>query len=133
MTEKYDSEDEFDVLWNEEVVETNETTREDEDEFVKSILGQPYQATENHPTPTPTRESEDLPDSQRTLQQIHDKYNKPYSTAGGKQIRIVKDDWGTFWHVEFMSGGQLPEELSGKFTDEGEADLAIRTYLNKQV
>lgn len=133
MTEKYDLEDESDIVWNDEVVETNDATPEEQDEFVKSILGQPYKTTENHTTPTPTRDSEDLPDSQRTLQQIHDKYNKPYTTQGGKQIRIVKDDWGSFWHVEFMSGGQLPEELSGKFTSDDLADAAVQVYLNKQV
>jgi hypothetical protein len=130
--EKYDSADEFDIQWDESTVEYNETTPEEESDFVKSILGVPYEVPVDE-RPAPRREYEEFPDTQETLQQIHDKYHPPYETAGGKKIRIVKDAWGTFWHVEFTSGGQLPAELDMKFTNEQEADKAIQVYLAKQV
>lgn len=131
--EKYDSADEFDIVWNEDVVETNTTTADDDDEFVKSILGQPYEPVQKHSESTPPRrDSEEFPDSQATLQQIRDKYHAPYVTPGGKQIKVVKDDWGTFWHAKFVGGGELPAELSGAFTNEQEADNAIRIYLARK-
>ena len=131
MTEKLSLDEEFDdspIQWNDDVVETNVKDKEDEQEFVKSILGESYAPTESE-GPTPSRESEEFSDSQQTLQQIHDKYNQPRVTQGGKKIRIVKDEWGTFWHVEFMTGGQLPEELSGKFTTSDAADKAVQIYI----
>jgi hypothetical protein len=134
MTEKLDLDDEFDsslFTWNDDEVETNVSTAEDDGEFVRSITGQSYETTD-YQGPTPTRESDEKSDSQSTLQQIHDKYNQPRVTSGGKKIRVVKDEWGTFWHVEFMSGGQLPAELSGSFTTPEAADLAVTLYLARQ-
>jgi len=132
MTEKYDLDDESNIVWNDEIVETNVTDEEDEDQFVKSILGEAVTPHEEHSTPTPTRDSDEKPDNKITLQAIHDKRHSPYETPGGKRIRIVKDDWGSFWHVEFMSGGQLPEELSGKYTSDDLADAAVRLYLARK-
>jgi hypothetical protein len=135
MTEELNLDGEFDtpIQWNDDVVETNEVTPEDEDQFVKSIIGETNYPTARSEGPTPTRESDEVSDSQATLQQIHDKYNEPAVTKGGKKIRIVKDEWGTFWHVEFMSGGQLPLSLSGQFTSAESANAAVQVYVNSQV
>ncbi len=55
-----------------------------------------------------------------------------YETAGGKGIAIKHDDIGTFWRVEFTSGGQLPGELTGRYTNDSEAKFAVEQYLAKQ-
>jgi len=140
MTEKLDLgeelHDEFDdfptVQWRDDVVETNEVTAYEADEFVNSIIGV-GNAPVDTGTKTPTRESDEVSDSQLTLQQNYDKYHKSAVTKGGKTIRIVKDEWGTFWHVEFVPGGQLPLSLSGKYTTAEAAELDVQVYLNSQV
>lgn len=55
-----------------------------------------------------------------------------YVTKGGKGIAVKHDEIGTFWYVEFVSGGQLPGELSGRFTNDSEAKFAVEQYLAKQ-
>ena len=56
-----------------------------------------------------------------------------YDTKGGKGIAIKHDDLGTFWRIEFTSGGQLPKELSGRYTNDGEAKFAVEQYLARQL
>ena len=55
-----------------------------------------------------------------------------YETKGGKGIAVKHDAMGTLWHVEFVPGGQLPKELSGKFTSDNNAKHAVEQYLAKQ-
>lgn len=54
-----------------------------------------------------------------------------YETKGGKQVKVRHDEQGSFWHIEFVPGGQLPAELSGKYTTEHDAKLAVELYLIK--
>jgi hypothetical protein len=54
------------------------------------------------------------------------KYEFP---SGGKTLVIAHDQWGTLWSVHFKEGGELPESLKGKFTDEENARLAVQLYL----
>ncbi len=55
-----------------------------------------------------------------------------YETKGGKGIHVKHDKMGTFWHIEFVPGGQLPGELQGNFTNDSEASHAVEQYLAKQ-
>lgn len=55
-----------------------------------------------------------------------------YETKGGKKIAVKHDKWGSFWHVEFVPGGQLPNSLNGRFTTEQDARFATEQYLAKQ-
>jgi hypothetical protein len=126
MTEKLNLDDEFD-----EVVERNETTPEQDDAFVQSILGAAYE--ESVPEEwAPNHDLKQYPNKFKDIQETHDKQHKKYYTKGGKEVRMKKDEWGSFWRVEFVGGGQLPAELTGSYTDEKQADLAIQVYLAKQ-
>lgn len=52
-------------------------------------------------------------------------------TAGGKKIQIAKDMTHSGYVIEFATGGQLPPELSGRWTNFDKALDAIKVYLNK--
>lgn len=55
-----------------------------------------------------------------------------YETKGGKQINVKHDTMGSFWHVEFAPGGQVPASLAGKYTSSGLAQHDVEQYLAKQ-
>jgi hypothetical protein len=58
------------------------------------------------------------------------KYNTyTYKTAGGKTVEVYHEPMGTFWSIRFKEGGQLPQELAGKFTHENDARQAVEVYL----
>lgn len=50
-----------------------------------------------------------------------------YSTPKGKEIVSYYEDRNL--QLKFTSGGELPEVLSGSFTDERQARIAIEKYL----
>jgi hypothetical protein len=45
-----------------------------------------------------------------------------------KNVIIAKKDNGRFYHVYFETGGQLPQEFTGVFTNYVEAEKAVETY-----
>lgn len=51
-------------------------------------------------------------------------------TSGGKEIQAFRDSQAR-WKVQFTSGGQLPEELTGLYTSERNAVNAILQYIDK--
>lgn len=53
-------------------------------------------------------------------------------TPNGKEIEIKRDSRGLFV-IAFTSGGELPEELQGSFTDTAKANRAISVYLSKKI
>lgn len=55
---------------------------------------------------------------------------KTYETPAGKVIQMKIDQKTSHIRVEFATGGELPESLSGLFTTEREASLAIIRYLD---
>lgn len=55
---------------------------------------------------------------------------REYETKGGKKIVLVPE--GNAIRVMFSPGGELPEELTGKFTSEFFAERAILAYLANQ-
>ena len=57
---------------------------------------------------------------------------KTYTTQNGKEINIVRDQGSPHLKIQFASGGELPQELSGIFTSEPFAENAIKEYLGKQ-
>lgn len=54
------------------------------------------------------------------------KYEFPY---GNKTMRVQHDVMGTLWHVDFVEGGNVPQELSGKFTTDRDAIKAVEIYI----
>ena len=57
---------------------------------------------------------------------------KTYTTPNGKEIQIFRDKVSAQYKLQFSSGGELPEELTGIFTNELFAETAINKYLEKQ-
>ena len=57
---------------------------------------------------------------------------KTFTTPNGKEIQIQRDPRSAQYFIQFGSGGELPEELSGIFTNELFAQTAINKYLEKQ-
>lgn len=57
---------------------------------------------------------------------------KTYTTPNGKEIQIFRDSVSAQYKIQFGSGGELPEELTGIFTNELFAETAINKYLEKQ-
>ena len=57
---------------------------------------------------------------------------KTYTTPNGKEIQIFRDPVSAQYKIQFGSGGELPEELTGIFTNELFAETAINKYLEKQ-
>ena len=53
-----------------------------------------------------------------------------FETPNGKKIQTKKDQKTAQIRVEFASGGELPESLTGVFTTEREATFAILRYLS---
>ena len=56
---------------------------------------------------------------------------KTFETSGGKKIQMKIAPNTRHIKLEFSTGGELPEELSGYFTEEREAEIAITRYINK--
>lgn len=54
---------------------------------------------------------------------------KTYITPNGKEIQIVRDPKTAHIKIQFGSGGELPQELSGFYTSEAFASKAIVGYL----
>ena len=57
---------------------------------------------------------------------------KTFTTPNGKEIHIQRDPRSAQYFIQFGSGGELPEELTGIFTNELFAETAINKYLEKQ-
>ena len=57
---------------------------------------------------------------------------KTYTTPNGKEIQIFRDKQSAQYKIQFGSGGELPEELTGIFTNQLFAETAINKYLEKQ-
>lgn len=55
---------------------------------------------------------------------------KEFETKGGKKIVLVPE--GNAIRIMFSPGGELPEELTGKFTSEFFVERAILSYLAQQ-
>lgn len=56
-----------------------------------------------------------------------------FETPKGKEIQIVVVPKTSHLKIQFASGGELPEELTGLFTSPKQAEKVINTYLAKQI
>lgn len=56
---------------------------------------------------------------------------KEYKTPGGKTLAVYKCPIFSNMKVKLKEGGKVPVELSGTYTSEGFAEIAIVTYLAK--
>jgi len=54
---------------------------------------------------------------------------KTFQTKAGKEIQLKIAQGTTHIKIEFASGGELPKGLSGLFTTEREAEIAVIRYL----
>ncbi len=50
-------------------------------------------------------------------------------TANGKEIEIVPQEGSRHYKIQFKSGGQLPDSLSGLYTSHHMAKRDVNTYL----
>jgi hypothetical protein len=57
---------------------------------------------------------------------------KTFTTPNGKNIEIQRDKSTAQYKIQFTTGGELPLELSGIFTNETYAQTAVNQYLDKQ-
>jgi len=55
---------------------------------------------------------------------------KSFETHAGKEIQLVRCPKTAHIKIQFGSGGELPQDLSGLFTDERSAELAVNKYLD---
>lgn len=57
--------------------------------------------------------------------------NRKWTTPGGKDIELEYAKNTSLIKIRFVGGGELPEELSGLYTEESSAEKAIIAYLDK--
>jgi hypothetical protein len=117
----------------EEVHSRNEVTKDDEAAFLRDALGAEHAAEalgkkSEKADQKPITDWEDKPINPHN-KPMHPSVTEEFFTKGGKEVKAVHDKIGTFWHIEFVPGGQVPAELKGKFTDENSAKQAIKRYL----
>lgn len=55
---------------------------------------------------------------------------KVAQTPNGKEIHAVREARGT-WKLQFVPGGEIPEELAGSFMAERDFQHAVARYLDK--
>jgi hypothetical protein len=53
-------------------------------------------------------------------------------TPNGKEIAVVNQPGTGHYKIQFTSGGELPEELSGLYTTTNSANIAIVSYIERQ-
>lgn len=54
-----------------------------------------------------------------------------FETPNGKKIQLKRCPKSSQYKVEFATGGELPEELSGSFSTEALGNMAILMYLDR--
>lgn len=53
-----------------------------------------------------------------------------FVTPNGKEINIVRDPRNAMFKIQFASGGELPQVLSGIYTNERLAKIAVIDYID---
>ena len=53
-----------------------------------------------------------------------------FVTPNGKEVQVVRDPKTAMFKVQFATGGELPQALSGIFTTERFANVAVTDYIN---
>lgn len=53
------------------------------------------------------------------------------TTHGGKEVELRVDTRSSLYKFQFTSGGELPVELQGLFTEEKYAKQALTRYLDR--
>lgn len=56
---------------------------------------------------------------------------KSYETVSGKRIELYIEPKTSHIKLKFWQGGELPEELTGMYTSEKDAERDILIYLEK--
>lgn len=52
-----------------------------------------------------------------------------YTTPGGKKVELITDSKSALYRFQFNPGGELPQELTGLFTQERYAVAALNRYI----
>lgn len=117
---------------------TSSYTKEEEEAFLRSVIGDDATQEVMGQQPTLNRETELKVDWENKPVNPHNKPLHPsvteqYFTQGGKEVKPVHDEVGSLWHIEFSPGGELPSDLKGKYTSEPSAREGIVQYLAKRV
>ena len=113
MTEKLDMEDLFEVF--ESLPEMEDTVDLDQVAVPEDDFFEVVEEDVHYPTYGDTPEI---------------KYDThTFKTEGGKTVEVYHEQMGTLWAIRFKEGGQLPAELSGKFTSDADARTAVQLYL----
>ena len=55
-----------------------------------------------------------------------------FMTPGGGELEITFGKRYGLYEIYFRTGGPLPKELQGKFTEISRAEYAIESYLNRK-
>lgn len=79
-------------------------------------------------------------DKPRTVRRVRSKVQEDPNDAGtimattknGKDITVVYDKVLNMYKIQFTSGGQLPDFLTGMYTSESAATHDINVYLNSK-
>jgi len=106
-----------------DVVEVNETSKEEEDLFLSEVLGKYAQDAPRTEDEGSLRKFEYKP--------LHPSVTETYYT-GEREIKAEQDGSGALWHVKMVGGGMVPNDLQGSFTNEQEVRAAIRLYIAKK-
>ena len=53
-----------------------------------------------------------------------------FETPAGKEIQVIRNPQA-MWKIQFATGGELPEELTGIYTTDREAIKTVQVYLEK--
>lgn len=114
----------------------NTISTDEERAFLKDVLGVKGEQQAREQTGRLAHRAQDEVTNKRVEHSVnpqgkpmHPSVTEEYFTEGGKQVKAVHDEMGTMWHVEYSPGGQLPSELSGKYTSEDAARKDIKKYL----
>ena len=55
---------------------------------------------------------------------------KTFETPAGKEIQLIREQKTHHIKIQFGSGGEIPEELSGVFNSQIAAEKAVNIYLS---
>jgi len=53
-----------------------------------------------------------------------------FTTPNGKELSVLNQKGTSHYKIQFNSGGELPEHLSGLYTSVSTANIAINQYIN---
>lgn len=74
----------------------------------------------------------DLDGNTASKAEVDETYPIHEVNAGQKTIQVFHDKYGTLWGCRFKEGGQLPGNLTGRWTSAEDAIAAVKLYVAQQ-